>query len=368
MTTLKTKVEFIVNEKSTGPMTIDEFIDKFGQMLEKAIERNRDYHREQEVLFSLIVNPVEETKTPGFPRSELLYHNQETTSAKKIMFGSNKKESIADAIERLTDGVEVILDKDEEEFELILDTDEEEEVEVEEQEQKQVFENISEFTNDVVSMTTDELTQKYDLTPEESENLKSELGIQNIEISSEPNKKMGGQNTMAQSFQEENIEKEQASDLSWSEVRKVYAFYKKRKGDKLMTTKTFGITEEKLMEIVDRFVNRFASEEERNAKVTEMYESGRTNSEIKDECCIINDAQLYKLFNDLGLPKRNTHSRKAVPVDLNDDTSKLVIEMYTTGEKTTTILEKTGIPSSRFYKILGTAIEAGLVQDRKQNK
>ena len=263
-----------------------------------------------------------------------------------------KKESIAEAVERLTDGVEVILD---------------EETPDEELPKQDATENIEELAEDVKEASEEELVEKYDLMPEEVKDLKQELAEIKEEISETKEEESEAEeetmedeemSTAGLSEQELIIHNTPVEELTSADVRRVALAHARNK-TLFKTAAMFAISEEKCQAILDRFFKKFASEEERDQKALEMRKAGASNAQIKEECCIISDPVLYSIYKKYGVPKK-PRSRKEV--DLTDPTSELVIDAYNSGVTVVYQIRKTtGVSEYLIKKILSAANDAGVI-------
>lgn len=310
--------------------TIYKFVDKYGkELIEKTLEKRA---LEKQKL-------IEDIK------------DYEDTIEESVAKTTEEKETIAEAIERLTDGVEVILD---------------EEVPDEELPKQDATENIEALAEDVKEASEEELAEKYDLTHEEAKELKRELAEIKEEVSEveeeESNVEEAAEDkemsTVGLSEQELIIHNTPVEELTSADVRRVALAHARNK-TLFKTAAMFAISEEKCQAILDRFYKKFASEEERDQKVLEMREAGASNAQIKEECCIISDPVLYSIYKKYGVPKK-PRSRKEV--DLTDPTSELVIDTYNSGITIVYQIRKTtGVSEYLIKKILSAANDAGLI-------
>ena len=220
------------------------------------------------------------------------------------------------------------------------------------------------LAKDVKEASEEELTQKYNLTPDEVKELKQELA-ENMSTSEYEEKKeeIEAMNTFGLSEQELIIHNTPVEELTSADVRRVALAHARNKV-LFKTAQMFAISEEKCQAILDRFFKKFESEDERDKKVLEMREAGASNAQIKEECCIISDPALYAIYTKYGVPKK---PRSKKEVDLTDPTSELVIDTYNSGKTVVYQIKKvTGVSDYIIKKILAAAEDAGLLNNKPE--
>lgn len=166
---------------------------------------------------------------------------------------------------------------------------------------------------------------------------------------------------------EKNIILKPVEDLDPREMRVVVAKFKTSKKDVEKVATIFRISPEKVKAIVDHWNTKY-SIEERNAKLIELWNSGASNSEIKDECNIINDAELKKICKELGLERKPTRPITVIPIDLTKPEYQKAIELYKTGMTYPEIRKETGLTQHYLNKVFDEAIKQGLIEKRIKEK
>lgn len=164
---------------------------------------------------------------------------------------------------------------------------------------------------------------------------------------------------------EKNLMDKPVEELGPKEMRLV--MNKMRRSNFITVGAIFRISKEKVKAIYLKWNSKFSSDEERDARLIELWNEGVPNADIKDECHIVNDAELKSIAKRLGLGRKLNKPITVQEIDLNKPEYQQAIELYKENRTYADIRLKTGLSQHYLNKVFEEAIKQGLIEPREKD-